>query len=182
MDHTVLSDTDIMRRAAEDVTALGALYARHAGAVHAFLARRVGNAADDLLGDVFVAALSSVKTYVPHESESALPWLYGIAHNLVRNHLRRRTVVPLSDREPAVDWDEVDARLDAGAQREQLRAGFAAMSPSDRELILLVAWDGLSVNEASQVLGLSSVAGRSRLHRARAKAMEAINGKGGVAL
>jgi RNA polymerase sigma-70 factor (ECF subfamily) len=41
------------------------------------------------------------------------------------------------------------------------------LSDEDRELLLLVAWEGLSPNEVAKVLGISSLAARSRLHRAR---------------
>lgn len=176
------SDAEVLRRALTDLRVLGLLYDRHAAAVHAFLRRRVGDAADDLLSEVFLATVANFRRAEPHESGSALPWLYGIAHNLVRNHLRLRTVVPLGEREPAVDWDEVDARLDAVAQRQELRLGLAAISPGDRELLLLVAWDGLSVAEAAEVLGMTPVAARSRLHRARARARQAMAGMGGIAL
>ena len=73
------------------------------------------------------------------------------------------------------DWDAVDARVDAASRRGELRVALAALGSTERELLLLVAWDGLSPAEAGQVLGLSSVAARSRLHRARARAQEALN-------
>jgi RNA polymerase sigma-70 factor (ECF subfamily) len=41
------------------------------------------------------------------------------------------------------------------------------LSDDDRELLLLVSWEGLSPSEAAKVLGISALATRSRLHRAR---------------
>ena len=156
--------------------AIGVLYERHAPSVHRFLVRRVGAApAEDLLAEVFVAAVAGRLRVQPHESGSALPWLYGIATNVVREHLRKRPAHGLVDDEPVVDWDAVDARLDADAQRDDLRRALEVLSPDDQRLLLLVAWDGLSPAEAGAVLGLTPVAARSRLHRARARAQDVLD-------
>jgi RNA polymerase sigma-70 factor (ECF subfamily) len=151
---------------------IGAAYERHAADVHRFLARRVGDAADDLLGDVFVVALRQRHGVHAHESGSLLPWLYGIAGNVVRNHLRRASAVPADDLDAAdaVDWAAVDARLDAVGRRHELRAALSALSAADQQLLLLVAWEGLTPAEAGAALGLTPTAARSRLHRARATA------------
>ena len=156
----------------------GELFERHAQAVSRYLARRVGTQdAADLLGDVFVAALAGRARWRPHESGSALPWLYGIAGNVVRSHLRSRPKSRLAtvDLDAAVDWDAVDDRLDAVSQRGQLRSALGSLSPSDRQLLLLVAWEGLSPAEAGESLGISPAAARTRLHRARARAQQHLN-------
>jgi RNA polymerase sigma-70 factor (ECF subfamily) len=74
-----------------------------------------------------------------------------------------------------MDWDAVDARLDAEAKREQLRSALNVLSHHDRELLLLVAWEGLTPAEAAEVLGIGKVAARSRLHRARRRALQALD-------
>ena len=150
------------------------LFDRHAGDVARFLARRAGSdAAADLLGDVFVAALSGRGRWQPHPSGSELPWLYGIARNVVREHLRRRRPLALLDDE-GVDWDAVDDRVDAAGQRGRLRAALDGLGPVDRELLLLVAWEDLGPAEAGAVLGLSPTAARTRLHRARTRAQASL--------
>lgn len=170
------SDAEVLAAAKTRPEVLGVLYERHAPAVLRFLVRRVGTAAaEDLLGDVFTAAVAGRLRVQPHESGSALPWLYGIAANTVREHLRKRPGVSLYDGDSAVDWDAVDARLDADAQRDGLRLALESLTPADRELLLLVAWEGLSPAEAGFVLGLSPVAARSRLHRARTRAQAALD-------
>ena len=73
-----------------------------------------------------------------------------------------------------MDWGEVDARIDAQALRNQLRAALGVLSPSERELLLLVAWEGLTPTEAAQALGISQGAARIRLHRARQRALHAL--------
>ena len=166
-----VSDTDLLVLSRTRPEMLGVVYERHAPAVYRYLGRRVGvRAAEDLLGDVFVAAVAARLRVRPHDSGSALPWLYGIAGNVVRSY-RRRSLgqIPL-DRVTAVDWDAVDERVDAGSRWQELRLALAELTEAEREVLLLVAWEGLSPAEAAQALGLTAVAARSRLHRARTRA------------
>jgi RNA polymerase sigma-70 factor (ECF subfamily) len=178
MEHAQ-SDADLLARARTHPEILGTLYERHAVAVHRYLSRRVGTGpADDLLGDVFVAAVEARLRVQPHPSGSALPWLYGIAANVVRTFLRRRAAglpsAGVGERADDIDWDAVDDRVDAVARRGELRAALGSLSAEDRQMVLLVAWDGLTPTEAAEVLGISAVAARSRLHRARSRAQAAL--------
>jgi RNA polymerase sigma factor (sigma-70 family) len=154
---------------------MGILYERHARNVFRYLARRAGPAAaEDLLSEVFITALSASARVVGHDSGSALPWLYGIALNVLRAHLRRRPSAAGVARDLGMDWDAVDDRLDALAERGRLRTALGGLADCDRELLLLVAWEGLTPAEAAAALGISQVAARSRLHRARRRAMNAL--------
>jgi RNA polymerase sigma-70 factor (ECF subfamily) len=154
---------------------MGVLYERHAQEVFRYLARRAGPAAaEDLLSEVFIAALSASSRVVAHDSGSALPWLYGIALNVLRSHFRRQQPTGGVTADFGMDWDAVDDRLDAWAERGRLRAALDGLSESDRELLLLVAWEGLTHTEAAAALGISQVAARSRLHRARKRALNAL--------
>lgn len=168
------TDAEILRRSRLDPTAFGELFDRHAPAVHRYLARRAGNAADDLLSEVFLRAIEARIRVRPHESESALPWLYGIARNVIRGHLRARDRPLVEFRDEHVDWDAVDARLDATAVTGELRRALAELSDIEREVLLLVSWEQLTITEAATVLDISATAARSRLHRARARAAAAL--------
>jgi RNA polymerase sigma factor (sigma-70 family) len=166
-----LSDTDLLVLSRTRPEMLGLVYERHAPAVYRFLGRRVGvGAAEDLLGEVFVAAVAARLRVRPHDSGSALPWLYGIAGNVVRSHRRRSLGHIPVDEVTAVDWHAVDERLDAGSRRRELQTALAGLTEAEREVLLLVAWEGLSPAEAAAALGLTAVAARSRLHRARTRA------------
>jgi RNA polymerase sigma-70 factor (ECF subfamily) len=170
------TDDELLVRSRLRPDALGLLYERHAGAVFRYLARRVGpNAADDLLGEVFVLAVESRVRYRPHESGSALPWLYGIGRNVVRAHLRRQRPSALIDPDTGVDWHAVDERVDSQAVRVRLRHVLEAMTPAEREAFLLVAWEGLSAPEAAEALGVTAIALRTRLTRARQRARSILN-------
>ena len=169
-----LSDADVLSEARVRPELMGVVYERHARSVHRYLSRRAGTAAaDDLLGEVFVAAVEARLRVTPHASGSALPWLYGIAGNVVRSHVRKR-----HPHEPAgtpFDWDAVDERVDAAARGNDLRRALGALTEAERELLLLVAWEGLTPAEAGEALGLTAVAARSRLHRARTRAQAALD-------
>jgi RNA polymerase sigma factor (sigma-70 family) len=169
-------DSELLRQSLTRPESFGLIYERYAAAVFRHLARRVGaTSAEDLLGDVFVTAFEARLRFRPHQSGSALPWLYGIAANVVRAHRRRAERISHGSDAEFVDWDAVDARVDGSAQRGALRAALASLSDGDRELLLLVAWEGLTPGEAAEALGISGVAARSRLHRARTRAQCALD-------
>ena len=103
-------------------------------------------------------------------TDDPLPWLYVVERNLLMNFRRadrRRSTllekVPIPEPHPAPD--EVAASPD----HERLRAALVALSEEDQELLRLVAWDGLRSSQAAVVLGISAVAARTRLHRARGR-------------
>lgn len=177
------SDSELLASLPRQPELMGVLYERHARAVFRYLARRAGpGQAEDLVSEVFIAALDARKRVVAHDSGSALPWLYGIAMNVLRRHFRGGPPGLTAAAEQGVDWDAVDARLDAQAQRSRLRAALGALSEADRELLLLVAWEGLTAPEAATVLGIGKIAARSRLHRARHRALAALEADDRTAL
>lgn len=169
------TDAEILHRSRLDAAAFGELFDRHAAAVHRFLARRVDpRVAGDLLSEVFLRGLEGQARVRPHESGSALPWLYGIARNVIRGHLRSRDRPVAGEDREYVDWDAVDERLDAGALARDLQQALSTLTGTEREVLLLVSWEQLSIGEAATVLGISNTAARSRLHRARARAAAAL--------
>ncbi len=98
-----------------------------------------------------------------------LPWLYGVARNLLRNQRRRdqhreEVIARLAQlRPPPASTDA----LELGT--ESLQQALAQLSDRDQELLKLVAWDGLSPSQAAAVLGCSPAAARTRLNRARGR-------------
>jgi len=155
-------------------------FRQHGPAVHAYLSRRVGaNEADDLFSEVWMRAFRSRHTYDRRHPDPR-PWLYGIArHTLSRHWQRGRTPDALADRRGSVDptdpWTAADARLDAAAQRPSLRDALAQLGEEEREVLLLVAWEGLTPAEVALTLGIPQGTARSRLHRARHAVQIALN-------
>jgi RNA polymerase sigma factor (sigma-70 family) len=146
----------------------------HVDAVHRYVARRVGShTARDVVADTFRVALERIAEYDPARG-SERSWLFGIATNLVRRHWRTeerrlrahaaaagaRTV--LGDPLLAVE-DAFDARR----RLERLIDAVCRLPVEDRDLLVLVAWEGLSATEVSAVLGIPKGTVRSRLSRVR---------------
>lgn len=156
---------------------------RHEVAVHAFLVRRAGpQVAADLLGEVWVRAFAGRGGYDPVYPD-ARPWLFGIARNVLRSHWRARrdadhlgvghpsAVGHLAGAvQPAAEdpWDAVIDRLDSAPRARALLAAVRALSPAERDVLLLVAWEQLTPTQAAAALGVPPGTARSRLHRARA--------------
>jgi RNA polymerase sigma-70 factor (ECF subfamily) len=134
------------------------IYEQHAGAVRAYVRRRAPESlVDDVVADVFVVALRRLDE-VPR---NALPWLYAVARKTLANERRKRREVPVAAPEASYEPEPVGD--------SQLAAAFAALSDADREILRLVAWEGVSLRDAARVLECSPVAARVRLHRAKAR-------------
>lgn len=163
-------------RIAQDPDAFEAFYRDHVEAVQRFIARRVRDPyrAADLTADVFLAAIDSAHSYRPRRGKPRA-WLYGVARNVVAADRRRagrelRASGAIPDGRLLVDSDDLTrlhARLDAEAQARQLYHAIDRLPEGERAVLELVALDGLSVGAAAKALGISSVAARVRLHRAR---------------
>jgi RNA polymerase sigma-70 factor (ECF subfamily) len=134
------------------------IYAEHRDAVQAYVRRRApADVVDDVVADVFVVCLRRIDD-VP---DTALPWLYAVARKTLANERRKRErALPLAAA-PAFDPEPVGDKT--------LASAFAQLSERDREVLRLVAWEGLSLRDAATVLGCSAVACRVRYHRAKAR-------------
>ena len=159
-----------------------AVVRRHEVAVHAFLARRAGpQAAADLLGEVWLRAFACRGGYDPARAD-ARPWLYGIAIRQIGRHRRaesraRRALARIPAETVTGDFGErADERVTAQQLRPCLAAVLSGLSRQDRELLLLIAWAGLTCEESARALGVPAGTVRSRLHRIRAKTRQALGG------
>jgi RNA polymerase sigma-70 factor (ECF subfamily) len=100
------------------------------------------------------------------------PWLFGVARRVIANQRRgerRRTA--LGERLAA---NVAPAPVQQEEPPSELSRAFASLSDSDRELLSLVAWEGLTPKELSVALGTSTAVVRLRLHRARKRLREAL--------
>jgi RNA polymerase sigma-70 factor, ECF subfamily len=162
------------------------VFDRHFASIHGYLRRRLGpELAQELAAETFLHAFEGRGRFAAG-SDSALPWLYGIAANLMKMHRRAeerrlRAYARIGGRSGHEEAREVEERLDAAALAPALAAGLAALSPVSREVLLLHAWAELSHEEIAQALGLSPAAVRTRLHRARAQVGEMLGARDEVA-
>jgi RNA polymerase sigma factor (sigma-70 family) len=152
----------------EEHDAFVGLCRQHGPAIHAYLARRTGRqGADDVFGEVWLQAYAARATY-DGRLGTPLPWLYGIARNVLRTHWRgqQRAEAVLQQIDPD-PWSEADDRLDAAARLDELRHALGQLTEAEREVLLLVAWERLTPAEVARALDIPQGTARSRLHRAR---------------
>lgn len=181
------TDAALIERSWHDPEAFAGLYDRHAGVLHRYVARRLGDAAaDDIVADAFLDAFRRRLRYDP-SIDDARPWLYGIAANLIGKH--RRTEVRMlrayarSGADPvlagpysASQVDEADSRVSSAAVRRKLAAALAALPGGERDVLLMAAWADLSYSEIAESLHIPVGTVRSRLHRARTRIRAALGG------
>ena len=148
-----------------DTERFEALFRAHRPQVLAYARRRVDAAtAEDVVADAFLVCWRRLDD-VPSE---ALPWLLGVARrclaNRVRGDARRSALIErAAGAEIATGGDPAEAL----GERERVLAAFSGLSERDREVLALVAWEGLDVAGAATAMGCSKTALKVRLHRAR---------------
>ncbi|MFI7442742.1 RNA polymerase sigma factor [Nonomuraea indica] len=130
--------------------------------VWAYVVSRAGRqVADEVVSETFAIAWRRLHD-VP---ENALPYLLGIARNVLRENIReeaRREGLTQELRE----WVSGDV-AEVVAERLGVLKAMARLTQDERELLILVAWQGLSPRDAARVVGCSVPTFRVRLHRAR---------------
>lgn len=167
-----VADDVLIRDSLREPERFGPLFDRHAAAVHRYLARRIGEPADDLLAETFLVAFRRRASYRPLRLD-VRPWLFGIATNVLHRYVRQEerryralARARLVEADPHAD-DPPDDRLDAEALRAALAAALAALKPADRDVLLLLAWAQLSYSEIAATLDIPVGTVRSRINRAR---------------
>jgi RNA polymerase sigma-70 factor (ECF subfamily) len=154
------------------------LYLDHGRAVLAYALRRTSDAQDaaDVVAETFLVAWRRLDA-VP-QAEGARLWLYGVARyvlaNQQRSERRRERLAERLRRELPSALEGVPAPApEAGA----IQAALGRLAPEDQEVLRLAGWEGLTPGEIAIVLGVSQVAARSRLHRARHRLRTALQGR-----
>lgn len=156
------------------------LYDEHHRAIHAYFLRRVDRlAAQDCTGRVFAVAWSRFDQ-IPGGERGRL-WLYGVARNVLNNHLRsiRRRSNLISRLSGVADWKvrSPEDEVFGNAERTNLLTALQQLSERDQELLRLAYWEELHHKDIAELLGCSPSAVDVRLHRARrrlAKGLEQI--------
>ena len=135
--------------------------------------RRTQSPADaaDVVGEVYAVAWRRCAD-VPAGDDARL-WLFGVARHVLSNQQRgasrrERLAARLTDAVQPVAPDPAET-FEERASAAAVIAALDELSPSDRELLTLSAWDGLAARDVAVVLGVSVALVRVRLHRARAR-------------
>ena len=169
---TASSDADCLARSLHEPTAFELIFDRHFGAVHRYLHRRAGrDLADELAAETF--ALAFARRESCRASGSVLPWLYGIATNLLHRQRRAegRQLRAYSRRgvDRSVAYED-EAAVEDSSLGARLAGALAAMRPCERDALLLYALADLSYEEVALALDVPVGTVRTWLHRARATA------------
>jgi RNA polymerase sigma factor (sigma-70 family) len=142
--------------------------------VHAYAVRHVGvNGAQDVVSETFLHAWRRW-SQVP---DPALPWLLGTARKVIGNGRRTerrrdalvRRIAFLDEAATSAEAAELVA-----TRRHAAIQALAALNSNDREALLLVVWDGLTLEQSAKVLGVGLGTLRVRLHRARTRLAAAL--------
>jgi RNA polymerase sigma-70 factor (ECF subfamily) len=154
---------------AGDREALSSIYESHAPALVRRLRLYVGSSdlADDLVQDTFVVAFGDLERFRHRSTLST--WLHGIAFNLARQAIRKRTrraelrerAGPAISAEPSAHPEELTAAAELG---DRMRATIAALKPELREAFILRVIEALSLREAADISGVrvSTLSHRAR--------------------
>ena len=171
------SDEELLAALAAGPGFLPEFYRRHVAKVTGVGVRRFSRPEDvaDFVANVFLEVLRSAGSYDPRRGD-AVAWLYGLAGNVadgMRRQQRRSTDAEhrLAGRSllDADDYARVEERIDAASALRRAYEAMQQLPDQDRRLLELVAVDGLSTGEAANALGITAVATRVRLVRARAR-------------
>jgi len=178
---SAVSDRVLWDRAREgDAAAFGKLFQRHADRIYNYCFRRTADwaLAEDLTSATFLLAWGSVRRE-SLQSESALPLLYGIATNVVRN--RRRSMkrgreafarLPMPRIEEPDFADETAMRIDDEVAMRDLLALFSRLPRRQQDVLALCEWSDLPYEETAAALGIPIGTVRSRLARGRRRLRE----------
>jgi RNA polymerase sigma-70 factor (ECF subfamily) len=182
--HAEGAEQELVRRIqAGDVTAFDVLFHQHCRKVFHQATRLLGNAAEaeEVVQEVFLTVYEKIQTF---RGEAAFTtWLFRLTANAALSRLRRRKrnkevameeYLPQFQADghhlirPVVDWSaNLEARL-ADAQLQQLlRQAIELLQPMDKAVLILSDFEDLSNKEIGEALGLTVLAVKARLHRAR---------------
>lgn len=163
----------VARLRAGEAAAFDAVYAAYNRRLFTFLARLASSrdVAEDLLEETWLRLVGQAYRLQPDTRLG--PWLFTVARNLYLSYRRSRALEDVHRSETEERWAAVHFRspLEATAATEleqHLEAALAQLPVAYREVLLLVGVEGLRPADAAVVCGVSAVALRQRLSRARA--------------
>jgi RNA polymerase sigma-70 factor (ECF subfamily) len=138
------------------------LLSQHGSALRGYFHRATGrqDVVDDLIQEVFLRVTRAHDAYEPRGHDRA--WLFAIAHNVLVQHVRRRSAEPT---------EITQAHEPSASASQEIRAALeqalAQLAEQDRHALLLAELGGLSYTEIASVCQLTVAGVRSRIFRAR---------------
>ena len=153
-----------------EAEAFEVLYRRHMDVIYRYLFFRVGGEtqAEDLTEDVFLKAWEALPKFKVGQ-QPLIHWLYRIAHNLLIDHFRKRTPLPLSDQliTSLVDSTETpEGVVNRHEEMELITRAVRRLAALEQQVILLRFVEGLSHRKIGNIIGKSAAASRVIQYRA----------------
>ena len=141
------------------------LFTEHGDRLYAYAYRRTLSLeeAKDVVADTYLIAFCRIDR-VP---EPALPWLFAVARRVVANRARAAATEERALARMSVPHGSAPDAFAELSALETLEQSFACLSADDREMLMLIDWDGLSNKQAAEVMGCAVATLAVRLHRAR---------------
>jgi RNA polymerase sigma factor (sigma-70 family) len=161
------------------------VYLRNVDVLMGYFARRCRDpyTVADLTSETFVRGMDGFARFDPRRG-SDRAWLFGIAARVFARHCERsagdRDAVARLGGRRALDADEIEElaeRIDAERDGAALMRRCARLAPVERAAIELVDLEGFTPKEAAMALGISGVAFRKRLSRARSRLRKEVPGQ-----
>jgi RNA polymerase sigma factor (sigma-70 family) len=146
-----------------------ALYCELYAPICGYVVRRVGNPEDaaEVIAETFATLWRRLDSCP--SGDEVRPWLFGVARRALANQRRgERRRGALAERLTA-KFDSAAAPAVAAGSDGRIARAFAGLSDQDREILSLIAWEGLTREELSVALGVSRGVVRLRLYRARGR-------------
>jgi RNA polymerase sigma-70 factor (ECF subfamily) len=155
-DRVAPTDGELIQRVAErDAGAFELLYRRYARPVFGLALRRLGDRmrAEDAVQETFAALWRSARTYRPERGPGA-PWLYAVARNAIVDRARNRTDAPAEIPDAASLELGPAERAEASFVSWRVHRALEGLPQSERDVIELAYWGGLSQSEVADFLGI----------------------------
>ena len=174
----MLDDAELLRRSVDDPDLFEEIFERHYDSILRYGRQRVGHdVGEEIAARTMVIAFDRRASF-DGRVRSARPWLYGIATNLIRHHLRDERVHMAALARLPIDPDIGDEasldRLEADRRRPWLLKALLELTPEDRDAFTLLALSDLTYAEVATALGIPEGTVGSRIHRARLALREGI--------
>ena len=178
-----LSDQELMRLVqAGDFSPAGEIYDRYSSRLYNFAYRFLRNseAAEDATQEVFVKMLKHANQF--HGDAKLSTWLFSITANWCRDYLRKSDNKAKEAEDvlitlPAPSELAPDRNLERREDEQRIQKALTALTPEQREAILLSRYQGLSYAEIAQISGCSEGAVKTRVFRAMETLKRALSGE-----
>ena len=173
------TDAELLLRTAErDAEAFELLYVRYARSVYGLALRRLRDRdrAEEATQDTFAAIWRSARSFRP-ERGSAGGWLYAVARHAIVDRFRKRgdpVAAVVEEADPELGPPE---RAEAGWDAWRVHRALEELPPSEREVIELAYWSGLSQSEVARFLNIPLGTVKTRTRSALARLAAELGGE-----